>query len=117
MGSKFLICKMKITVMSASRVVVRIEWINKNNNDDNSNNNVLALCLTYRSCQITASHCCCCSIYYFYCSGNKMIFYSRIRCLLEPNLNGKDFLVKLGRKSGQNLKWENNPTKYADRVW
>ena len=46
-----------------------------------------------------------------------MIFYSRIRCLLEPNLNGKDFLVKLGRKSGQNLKWENNPTKYADRVW
>ena len=29
----FLICKMKITVMSASRVV-KIEWINKNNNDD-----------------------------------------------------------------------------------
>ena len=58
MGSKFLICKMKITVMSASRVV-KIEWINKNNNDDKSNNNVLTLCLTYRSCQITASHCCC----------------------------------------------------------
>ena len=44
--------------MSASRVV-KIEWINKNNNDDKSNNNVLTLCLTYRSCQITASHCCC----------------------------------------------------------
>lgn len=95
--------------MSASRVVVMIEWINKNNND-NSNNNVLALCLTYRSCWITPSHCYCCSIYYYYCNGNKMILYSRIRCLLELNLNGKDFLVKLGRKSGQNLKWENNPT-------
>ena len=78
MGSKFLICKMKITVMSASRVVVRIEWINRNNNNDNSNNNVLALCLTYRSCQIAAGHRYCCSIYYFYCSGNKMIFYREL---------------------------------------
>ena len=41
---------------------------------------------------------------------------AEIKYPLELNLKGQDFLVKLGRESGQNLKWENNLTKGADRV-